>query len=88
MISELKSQIKKKESEIKKLKKTAQDAAGKDTENTGKITALQKKMADNLDSQSASRTKKENAERQLENVSDTAPDSEECYYDIPKNSES
>lgn len=87
MISELKSQIKKKESEIKKLKKTAQDAAGKDTENTGKITALQKKMADNLDSQSASRTKKENAERQLENVSDTAPDSEETKAQLIKEAE-
>ncbi len=44
-------------------------------------------MADNLDSQSASRTKKENAERQLENVSDTAPDSEERKAQLIKEAE-
>ncbi len=86
-ISELKSQIKKKESEIKKLKKAAQDAAGKDAENAGKADALQKKMSDNLDSQSASRTKKENAERQLENISDTAPDREQTKAQLIKEAE-
>lgn len=86
-ISELKSQIKKKESEIKKLKKAAQDAAGKDAENAGKADALQKKMSDNLDSQSASRTKKENAERQLENISDAAPDREQTKEQLIKEAE-
>lgn len=87
MISELKSQIKKKESEIMKLKKTAQGSAEKSEENSGKIRRLEKKMADNLDSQSISRTKKENAERKLENISDTAPDSEQTKAELVKEAE-
>lgn len=87
VISELKSQIKKKESEIKKLKKTAQEAAGKSKENMRKVSELQKKMADNLDSQSTCKTKRENAERQLENMGDTAPDIEQTKEQLVKEAE-
>ena len=87
VISELKSQIKKKESEIKKLKKTAQEAAGKSEENMRKVSELQKKMADNLDSQSTCKTKRENAERQLENMGDSAPDVEQTKEQLVKEAE-
>lgn len=87
MIEELESQIKKQESEIKKLEKTVQKTKEESSADAERISALQRKMMDNLDSQSVCKAKKENAERQLENINDTATDSEQKKAQLVKEAE-
>lgn len=70
MISELESQIRKKKAEIKKLKSQVKKSAGESAKAAGQIAAIQKKLTENLDSQSVCRARKENAERQLANLDD------------------
>lgn len=86
-ISELKSQIEKKKTEIKKLEKQMKEAAGKSSETAEKSAKIQKKMTDNLDSQSIYKAKKENAERQLENTEDSGADSEQSKAQLIKEAE-
>lgn len=69
-ITELKSQINKKEAEIKKLEKQAKKQAAESNKSVSESADIQKKMTANLDDQSTYKAKKENAERQLANISD------------------
>lgn len=87
MISELKSKIEKKKSEIKKLEKQVKENERKSSETGVKSAEIQKKMTDNLDSQSIYKAKKENAERQLENMGDPEADSEQSRTQLIKEAE-
>ncbi len=87
MIAELKSQIKKKKSEIKKLEKQVKKTAGKSAKASEKLAGIQKKMADNLDSQSICRARKENAERQLDHLDDPEQDAGQTKAQLVKEAE-
>lgn len=87
MISELKSQIKKKRSEIQKLEKQVKKSAGNSAKAAEEIAGIQKKMADNLDSQSIFKAKKENAERKLSNLNNLEQDSELAKTELAEEAE-
>lgn len=87
MISELKSQIKKKKSEIQKLEKQVKKSAGDSAKAAAEIAGIQKKMADNLDSQSIFKAKKENAERKLSNLNNLEQDSELAKTELAEEAE-
>ncbi len=73
-VSELKTQIKKKNTKIQKLEKQVKESAKQSEKAAGERAGIQKKMADNLDSQSVCRAKKENAQRQLDNLGEEEQD--------------
>ncbi len=87
MISELNSQIEKKQSEIKKLEKQVRDTTKKSSEIAGRNQDIQKKMKENLDNQSICKAKKENAERQLENMDDSSEESGDLKVQYVKEAE-
>lgn len=87
MISKLKAQIEKKNSEIQKLEKQAKKTAKKGSEIAVRSTDIQKKLTENLDSQSICKARKENAERQLENIDNSSEDSEQLKEQFVKEAE-
>lgn len=68
IILKMKSQIKEKRSQIKKLEKQVKESAAKNVKAAKDIAGIEKKMTDNLDRQSICQARKENAERQLDNL--------------------
>lgn len=70
----LSSQITKKKKEIEKLEKAAKQASESAAENAKKISALQKEMQENLNTQTEQKAAKENAERQLQNLEQSDPE--------------
>lgn len=87
MISEINSQIKKKQSEIKKLEKQVKETAKKSSEIAGRNLDIQEKMKENLDNQSICKAKKENAQRQLENIDDSSEESKNLKEQYVKEAE-